>query len=107
MKYFKLYESIQYKGKRNIVEFNPAKVLVITFAVIIFIGSLLLVLPATIKNESLSYINALFTSTSAVCVTGLVVKDTMDTFTVFGQFIIMLLIKIGGLGVMSFAILIT
>ena len=107
MKYFKLYESIQYKGKRNIVEFNPAKVLVITFAVIIFIGSLLLVLPAAIKNESLSYINALFTSTSAVCVTGLVVKDTMDTFTVFGQFIIMLLIKIGGLGVMSFAILIT
>ncbi len=107
MKYFKLYESINYKSKRNIIKFNPAKVLAITFAVIILTGSILLFLPCATKDKSISYINALFTSTSAVCVTGLVVKDTIDTFTVFGQMVIMLLIQIGGLGVMSFAILIT
>jgi len=107
MKYFKLYESTKYKSKRNVIEFNPAKVLAITFAVFILTGSILLYLPSATKDKSISYINALFTSTSAVCVTGLVVKDTMDTFTVFGQLVIMLLIQIGGLGVMSFAILIT
>ena len=106
MKYFKLYEKISDKSKKNIIEFNPAKVLVLTFAAIILAGSFLLSLSYSAKNETLSYIDALFTSTSAVCVTGLVVKDTMDTFTLFGQLIIMLLIQIGGLGVMSFAILI-
>lgn len=106
MKYFKLYESISDTSKKNTIEFNPAKVLVLTFAAIILAGSFLLSLSYSAKNETLSYIDALFTSTSAVCVTGLVVKDTFDTFTLFGQLIIMLLIQIGGLGVMSFAILI-
>jgi len=104
MKYFKLYEKIT--DKKNTIEFNPAKVLVLTFAAIILAGSFLLSLSYSAKVETLSYIDALFTSTSAVCVTGLVVKDTLDTFTLFGQLIIMLLIQIGGLGVMSFAILI-
>jgi len=107
MKYFKLYENISDTSKKNTIEFNPAKVLVLTFAAIILAGSFLLSLSYSAKNETLSYIDALFTSTSAVCVTGLVVKDTLDTFTLFGQLIIMFLIQIGGLGVMSFAILIT
>ncbi len=83
---------------------NPPKVLVLGFAILIFIGAFLLMLPFTSESgEGLSFLNALFTATSAVCVTGLVVVDTADTFSLSGELIILSLIQIGGLGFMTFA----
>ncbi len=81
---------------------NPAQLLVSSFIVIILIGSILLMLP-TATYEGISFIDALFTSTSAVCITGLVVVDTSSHFTQIGQIIIMVLIQIGGLGILTFA----
>ncbi|GAJ39875.1 TrkH family potassium uptake protein [Saccharococcus caldoxylosilyticus] len=83
---------------------DPPKVLVTGFAVIIFIGAMLLMLPvATNDGKGLSFLDALFTATSATCVTGLVVVDTGTTFTLFGQLVILALIQVGGLGFMTFA----
>lgn len=82
--------------------FNPAQLFVLSFLAIIIIGSFLLLLPNT-SNQGMSYIDALFTATSAVCVTGLAVVDTGSHFTVFGQTIILILIQIGGLGILTFA----
>lgn len=82
--------------------FNPAQLFILSFLFTILIGSFLLILPhATYKG--ISYIDALFTATSAVCVTGLTVVDTGTNFTLFGQTIIMILIQIGGLGILTFA----
>ena len=81
---------------------NPAQLFIISFLSIIFLGSLLLMLPNA-TYTGISFINALFTSTSAVCVTGLVVVDTGTHFTLFGQAIIMILIQVGGLGILTFA----
>lgn len=79
---------------------TPARIIALGFASLIIIGSLLLMLPFCIKDGvKLSYIDALYTSTSAVCVTGLIVADVGDTFTLAGQIVIMLLIQLGGLGV--------
>jgi len=72
--------------------------IVIGFAGIIFLGALLLCLPASTKDGHIDFIDALFTSTSATCVTGLVMFDTYTKFTVFGQAVILVLIQIGGLG---------
>lgn len=84
--------------------FNPALIFVISFGATIFIGSLLLMLPnATTANSNITYVDALFTSTSAVCVTGLSVQETGIFFSRFGQFIIMALVQVGGLGIMTFA----
>ncbi|MGG3468882.1 TrkH family potassium uptake protein [Neobacillus pocheonensis] len=85
---------------------DPPKILVLGFAVIILFGALLLTLPASTTNgQGLSFLNAIFTATSATCVTGLVVVDTGTTFTMLGQLIILSLIQIGGLGFMTFATL--
>ncbi|TQR29911.1 Trk family potassium uptake protein [Lysinibacillus sphaericus] len=85
---------------------NPPKILVLGFAVIISIGTFLLMLPvATVDGKGLSFLDALFTATSATCVTGLVVVDTGDTFSIFGELVILFLIQIGGLGFMTFATL--
>lgn len=81
---------------------NPAQLFIVSFLFIIFVGSLLLSLPNATYTD-ISYLNALFTSTSAVCVTGLAVVDTGTHFTLFGQSIIMILIQIGGLGILTFA----
>ncbi len=83
------------------LKFQPAFVFAISFIVIIFVGALLLKLPQSTTN-GISFVDALFTSTSAVCVTGLTVVDTGTAFTTIGQFIIMLLIQAGGLGVLTF-----
>lgn len=80
---------------------NPAQLFVLSFSVIIISGALLLMLPRA-THEGISFMNALFTATSAVCVTGLAVVDTGQYFTVFGQTIIIVLIQIGGLGIMTF-----
>jgi trk system potassium uptake protein len=83
---------------------DPPKVLVLGFAILIVLGTGLLTLPiATVDGNGLSVLNALFTATSATCVTGLVVVDTGSTFTTFGQLVILSLIQIGGLGFMTFA----
>lgn len=80
---------------------NPAQLFVLSFITIIVSGALMLMLPnATYKG--ISFIDALFTSTSAVCVTGLTVVDTATYYTHFGQLIIMLLIQVGGLGILTF-----
>ncbi|MFZ3130743.1 MAG: TrkH family potassium uptake protein [Desulfosporosinus sp.] len=85
---------------------TPSRVLVLGFAAVILFGALLLTLPqATLDGLGLPFLNAAFTATSAVCVTGLVVVDTATTFTFFGQLVILLLIQVGGLGFMTFATL--
>lgn len=79
---------------------QPAKVFLFSFLLIILVGTGFLMLPKASYNQ-ITFIDALFTSTSAVCVTGLIVVDTATYFTRFGQLIILALIQIGGLGVMT------
>ena len=79
---------------------SEIRTIVYSFIGLILVGSILLLMPFAHRG-SLSFIDALFTSTSAVCVTGLIVKDTPVDFTPFGQMVIMLLIQIGGLGYMT------
>ena len=86
----------------NRTHLKPAQLFIASFFGIIIIGTLLLLLPNA-TYENISVIDALFTSTSAVCVTGLIVVDTGSYFTLFGQCIILSLFQIGGLGIMTFA----
>ncbi|WP_168122909.1 TrkH family potassium uptake protein [Paenibacillus sp. HB172176] len=91
--------------KKN--QLNPHQWTVIGFAITILIGAFLLDLPiATVGDGSIRFLDALFTATSAVCVTGLTVIDTGTNFTIFGQIIIMVLIQIGGLGFMTYGVII-
>lgn len=81
---------------------KPAQIIILSFAAVILIGAFLLMLPISAQSgEATSFMNALFTSTSAVCVTGLVVVDTGTYWSVFGKSVILLLIQIGGLGFMT------
>jgi len=81
------------------------QIIIIGFACLILVGALLLSLPmATKGRESTPFLDALFTATSATCVTGLVVRDTATYWSAFGHFIILLLIQIGGLGVVTIAV---
>ena len=80
--------------------FNPSQILLLGFTGIIGAGTVLLKLPVATRH-GISLVDALFTATSAVCVTGLIVKDTPLDFTLFGQMVILLLIQIGGLGYMT------
>ena len=81
---------------------NPSLILAVSFFVIILIGTGLLLLPrCTVEGVVLSWVDALFTSTSAVCVTGLVPVEVSATFTPMGLTVIILLIQVGGLGVMT------
>ncbi len=87
--------------------FTPTQVLAIGFIMIILVGAVLLSLPiSTIDGKGTPFLTALFTSTSATCVTGLVLVDTGTYFSIFGQLIILFLIQVGGLGFMTFATLI-
>ena len=83
------------------VYFNPAIVFVGSFFIIILLGSFLLMLPNATTN-GITFTDALFTATSAVCVTGLIVMDTATDFTIVGQTIILSLFQIGGLGILTF-----
>ncbi len=86
------------------IEIQPAQILVLGFLGFIILGGLLLNLPIASKDgQSVGIVNALFTATSAVCVTGLVVANTMAQWTLFGKVVILILIQIGGLGVMTMA----
>ena len=81
---------------------NPTRVLIASFIFMITAGAGLLMLPRASTNEPLSFIDAIFTSTSATCVTGLIVKDTGKDFTLMGQIVILSLIQLGGLGIVVF-----
>ena len=81
------------------------QVIILGFMMVILLGSLCLMLPfATRNGQGASFMDALFTSTSAVCVTGLVVHDTATYWSVFGQAIILFLIQIGGMGVVTIGV---
>lgn len=90
--------------KQNTINLSPPSLLALGFLSFILIGTLLLKLPIAHYGE-LSWINALFTSTSAVTITGLSVVNVGEAYTTFGKVIIMLLLQCGGLGFMTFAIL--
>ena len=91
-------------GKR----LSSSQIIILGFAAVILIGSLLLMLPiATQDGRGAVFTNALFTATSAVCVTGLIVQDTATYWTVFGQAVIITLIQIGGMGVVTVAVAIS
>lgn len=88
--------------------FTPVQIIAMGFATLIFVGAILLSLPiATIEGVKTPFIDCLFTSTSAVCVTGLVTVDTGTYWSYFGKTVIIILIQIGGLGFMSFATLLS
>ena len=90
--------------KRLSWNLRPTQILVLGFIALIILGTILLNLPAASNNhQSIGLIDALFTATSAVCVTGLVVVNTAAHWTVFGKFVIIILIQIGGLGFMTIA----
>ena len=80
---------------------NPGQFFILSFLSVVLVGALLLMMPNA-TTEPISFVDALFTATSAVCVTGLIVVDTATRFTTFGQLIIIGLIQIGGLGILTF-----
>ena len=83
-------------------ELRPIQIILLGFFITIFAGSILLTLPIAAKSgQATSYIDALFTATTSVCVTGLVVETTMTHWSLFGQVVILLLVQIGGLGVVT------
>ncbi len=84
---------------------SPTQWIALGFILIILAGALLLSLPAASREGRLPLLDALFTATSATCVTGLVLHDTYTQFSLFGQIVILSLIQIGGLGFMTVATL--
>lgn len=100
LKFIREFTKTKFSYKRSFL--NPAQLFIISFFGLIITGALLLMLPKA-TYEGINFIDALFTSTSAVCVTGLNVVDTSSFFTPFGQMLIMLLIQAGGLGILTFA----
>jgi len=80
---------------------SPARVSILGFAVLIAVGTVLLMLPASSAESSMDFVDALFMSTSASCVTGLSVMDIGRQLTLFGQLVILLLIQVGGLGILT------
>lgn len=83
-------------------QLSTTQTVLLSFFLAILVGSILLVLPVSSANgETISYIDALFTATTSVCVTGLVTLPTVSTWSVFGQIVILILIQIGGLGIIT------
>lgn len=98
---------IEFKTSIEQLKLQPAQVLVLGFAILIMLGATLLNLPiASLNGKSIGFIDALFTSASAVCVTGLSVVNTAAHWTLFGKIVILVLIQIGGLGFMTMATLV-
>ena len=95
------------KANFSPTKLSPAQFLVLGYLFVITIGTFLLMLPqASTTRGSIGFLTALFTATSATCVTGLIVVNTSTAFTVFGQVVIMALIQVGGLGIMIMSTLI-
>ena len=80
---------------------TPTQIICVSFIIVIALGTLLLTLPIASRHGRLDVLNAMFTATSATCVTGLVVRDTWSQFTWFGQAVVLLLIQVGGLGLVT------
>ncbi len=87
----------------KILKLNPATLILLSFILVIFAGTGLLKIPLC-TDQGISWIDAFFTATSAVCVTGLAVVDTGSSFTVVGQSVILMLIQVGGLGIMTISV---
>jgi trk system potassium uptake protein len=83
--------------------FSPTRIFVLSFAAVILVGGVLLWLPFSAPTGHLQFVDALFTSTSAVCVTGLIVVDTPKDLSTLGQVITLLLMQVGGLGIITFS----
>lgn len=94
-----------YRTKRGVINLSPPQVLALAFAGLVLIGTLLLKLPWATRLP-VGWLDALFTATSAVTVTGLTVVDTGSTYSLFGQVVLLVLMQLGGVGFMSFAVLI-
>ena len=80
---------------------SPTQIICVSFLVVITLGTLLLTTPMASRQGQLGIIDAMFTATSATCVTGLIVRDTWTQFTGFGQAVILILIQVGGLGLVT------
>jgi len=93
--------------RKKVMSLSPTRIIAVTFAAIIFVGTLLLLLPAASRNgASAGLLTALFTATSSTCVTGLILVDTWTQWSGFGQIVILCMIEVGGLGFMSAASLV-
>lgn len=90
--------------QRRLNRAHPTNLLLLSYVAAIAVGTLALMLPAATAGGAIGWLDALFTATSAVCVTGLIVVDTGSFFTAFGQGVILLLIQIGGLGIMTISV---
>lgn len=103
---FQVSKGLYGKNKKPWINLTPAQILVMGFAGLILLGGLVLTTPmASESGEMTPFIDALFTATTAVCVTGLVVVDTATHWSTFGEIVILLLVQIGGLGFMTMATL--
>lgn len=89
--------------RRRLQKMPPGHALILYYAVATLLGTLLLALPLSSQGEPVSFLDALFTATSAQCVTGLTVVDTGTRFSLFGQLVILFLIQTGGLGITTFS----
>ncbi|GET25756.1 TrkH family potassium uptake protein [Prolixibacter sp. NT017] len=104
--YFLIIVSIEIGQASPIIaklDLGPAALLILSFFILILIGTGLLMMPEMTVHHHIHFVDALFTSASASCVTGLIVVDTATYFTFKGQMIIMLLIQLGGINIISFA----
>ena len=90
---------------KTITKLTPQSILLISFASVILVGTILLMQSFALQENEISFVDALFTSVSATCVTGLTIVDTGSFFSFGGQIILLFLIQIGGIGVMSFSVL--
>ncbi len=106
LQFYFLFSVLFEIGKKSIIpgrlNFSPATLLLLSFLVLIATGTGLLMLPE-MTFHGISFLNALFTATSASCVTGLIVVDTATFFTFKGQLVILILIQLGGINIISFA----
>ena len=96
------------KNLFNRIRLGPSAVIALGFAVLILVGTLLLMLPISSEDgRSEAFLTCVFTATSASCVTGLVLVDTASNWSFFGESVIISMIQIGGLGFMTMAILLS
>jgi trk system potassium uptake protein TrkH len=105
-----MFDRISHKLSTQFGKFHKlhsTQIILLSFGLAIIIGTVLLSLPISSTSGRLSLIDALFTSTSAVCVTGLIVVDTATELSRFGQTVVLLLIQLGGLGIMTFGVVFT
>ncbi|MBW2111583.1 MAG: hypothetical protein JRF51_15485 [Deltaproteobacteria bacterium] len=97
-------KDISFRLSRSLFR-SPARISILGFVILIFAGTVLLMLPEASTGKAIGFVNALFTATSASCVTGLVVVDTGSAFSTFGQLVLLALIQTGGLGIMTMSTL--